>query len=194
MTGGFGPGGGASGGRRATSAGPSTVAPESGPTRERSLEGESQGGRAEQGRSKTQAPRQRDRGRPALTTPASGCVSSARVRGGPLAPARDQAPRLHALVASVTKAVSQPRRLKCLGDWPGRRELVSAVTCASPSFFGMGKQSFTATQSEAEAGRLESSLKGHDGKPLCPQAHVPGPKQGGPRAASTPGAGRGAVR
>lgn len=116
MTGGIGPGGGASGGRRATSAGPSTVAPESGPTRERSLEGESQGGRAEQGRSKTQAPRQRDRGRPALTTPASGCVSSAGVQGGPLAPARDQAPRLHALVASVTKAGSQPRRLKCLGD------------------------------------------------------------------------------
>lgn len=116
MTGGFGPGGGASGGRRATSAGPSTVAPESGPTRERSLEGESQGGRAEQGRSKTQAPRQRDRGRPALTTPASGCVSSAGVQGGPLSPSRDQAPRLHALVASVTKAGSQPRRLKCLGD------------------------------------------------------------------------------
>lgn len=116
MTGGFGPGGGASGGRRATSAGPSTVAPESGPTRERSLEGESQGGRAEQGRSKTQAPRQRDRGRPALTTPASGCVSSAGVQGGPLAPSRDQAPRLHALVASMTKAGSQPRRLKCLGD------------------------------------------------------------------------------
>lgn len=61
-------------------------------------------------------------------------------------------------------------------------------------FLGMGKQSFTATQSEAEAGRLESSLKGHDGKPLCPQAHVPGPKQGGPRAASTPGAGHGPVR
>lgn len=31
MTGGFGPGGGASGGRRATSAGPSTVAPSQGP-------------------------------------------------------------------------------------------------------------------------------------------------------------------
>lgn len=61
-------------------------------------------------------------------------------------------------------------------------------------FLWDGKAVLYSDAERGEAGRLESSLKGHDGKPLCPQAHVPGPKQGGPRAASTPGAGRGAVR
>lgn len=60
-------------------------------------------------------------------------------------------------------------------------------------FLWDGKAVLHSDAERGEAGRLESSLKGHDGKPLCPQAHVPGPKQGGPRAASTPGAGRGAV-
>lgn len=192
MAGGFGPGCGASGGRRATSAGPSTVAPESGPTRERSPEGESQGGRAELG--------QKQNTGPSAAGPRPTRAHGARLRLRLLG----RAPRRPAL--PFARPGASPART-CRQHDKGRvptqeTEMSRGLTgtarvskCGDVRFsFFLGKAVLYSDAERGEAGRLESSLKGHDGKPLCPQAHVPGPKQGGPRAASTPGTGRGAVR